>query len=399
MKITSVRCEGYKPFHAPTELSFAPLTLVFGHNTSGKSALARLPRLVLRAMAGGLDLSIGTTRYGESFLDLVHGRDMLGAMRLGLTLERADQSMAVDATWRNLYSPDSGNTQFVSRIAATGAGSLDLTWDQGEAPGAFVDHGGDPIPLLGMLPKEALPDTDLDPSVWRKAAEDAERELIYLGPHRKGLHPSYAQRNKARLGDDGSGAPHWLRADAELAADVGAWYAANLGTRLEVDPQGEGFRLIVREGAQVLNAVELGEGAQQALPVVTLLFAMIRAQRPSSLVIIEQPELHLHDAAQGALADLLLRAAKASGPILIETHSELTLLRVRRRIAEQKETWSDLNPPDVAIYWVEREGARSTSKRVEVAADGWVDDWPRTVYDVTFQEVAALQRAVESAKP
>jgi len=92
MKITSVRCEGYKPFHGPTELSFAPLTLVFGHNTSGKSALARLPRLALHAMAGSLDLSIGSTRYGESFLDLVHGRDMLRAMRLGLTLERADRA-------------------------------------------------------------------------------------------------------------------------------------------------------------------------------------------------------------------------------------------------------------------------------------------------------------------
>lgn len=394
MRVESVRCEGYKPFRDAVELDLAPLTLLFGHNTSGKSALVRLPRMALRALGGSLDLKIGDTRYGGSFLDLVHGRDKHGSMRLGLTLADAEQERRADATWQNLYTAERGNTHFVCRLKAEGDGSLDLQWDRSASPGSFTQSGPDPIPVLGMLPQRAVPGQDFDPSAWREAAEDALRRLVYLGPHRKNIEPSYAWRADAPLEEDGAGAPDWLRADAGLADAVADWYETHLGTRLEVEPQGEGYRLVIRDGSQVLNAVELGEGAQQILPVVTALHALMHSGLRTSLVVIEQPELHLHDAAQGAVADLLIRAAmKSVGPILVETHSELLLLRTRRRIAERSDRWKEFRAEDAAIYWVERRGVEACLRRMTVESDGWVKGWPRSVYDVTFQEVAALQRA------
>ncbi len=396
MKITTVRCEGYKPFREATELSLAPLTLVFGHNTAGKSALVRLPRLVVRALAGSLEFSIGETRYGESLLDLVHGRDTLGVVRLGVSLEAEGAQFHADAAWRNLFSAKRGNVASVVQIAAKAEDSLDLRWGgPPNEPGSFEGHG--PIRLAGMLPRGRVPNTDFDPVAWRERAADAQESLHYLGPHRRQIAPSYARQEGANLGDDGAGAPDWLRDDSELSGNVGAWYERELGGAIEVDPQGESFRLVARKGRQVLNAAQLGEGAQQALPVVTLLHALRASKVSTSLTVIEQPELHLHDAAQGAMADLLLEAAIASGgPLLVETHSEITLLRVRRRIAEQQGAWADVGPDCVAIYWVQREGTESSAKRVVIQPDGWVEDWPRTVYDVTFQEVAALQRAARS---
>ncbi|AST69707.1 hypothetical protein BFG07_14100 [Kosakonia cowanii] len=53
----------------------------------------------------------------------------------------------------------------------------------------------------------------------------------------------------------------------------------------------------------------------------------------NGIEIIEQPELHIHPAACGIVADLYLKA-KDSNIMLIETHSKEFVLRIRRRVAE-----------------------------------------------------------------
>lgn len=395
LTIRAVRCRNYKPFKE-AELRFAPLTLLFGHNTSGKSALVRLPLLVLRALSGDLAMSVGSTRFGLGFIDLIHGRDPHGTVTLGIEASLDDEGLDVDTTWQHLSSISRKSSRFVREFQARQGASFELTWEPSLEPGTFEQTADRPVVFAGLLPRDSVPGLGIDLAAWRKAANRAEDQAIYLAPHRCSVKPSYVQGDATPLGDDGSGAAHWLRQDAELAGAVALWYRKHLDVDLDVDPQGEAFRLVVRSGDHLLNAIELGEGAQQVLPIVTLAQALILGKQQPSLVIIEQPELHLHDAAQGAVADLLLRAAKHSrAPLVVETHSEITMLRVRRRIAEHAE---ELQPDDVVIYWVERSDGVSTATRMRVEPDGWVEGWPRTVYDVTFQEVAALQRATRAPR-
>lgn len=70
----------------------------------------------------------------------------------------------------------------------------------------------------------------------------------------------------------------------------------------------------------------------QALPLV------VRANikdRPGSMVVSEQPELHLHPAAYGDPAELFAKSAKENNQtFIIETHSENMLLRLRKLIIE-----------------------------------------------------------------
>ncbi len=84
-------------------------------------------------------------------------------------------------------------------------------------------------------------------------------------------------------------------------------------------------------GRLVVNMADVGFGASQVLPV--LIEALLA--NPGSLVIIEQPELHLHPDAQATLADFFIDcAAQKDIRFVLETHSEHLLLRFQRRIAE-----------------------------------------------------------------
>jgi hypothetical protein len=88
------------------------------------------------------------------------------------------------------------------------------------------------------------------------------------------------------------------------------------------------------------NLRDVGAGISQALPIIV---HSLQAGR-DSLIIVEQPELHLHPGAQVALADLFVDICDFGARFLIETHSEHFLLRWQRRIAE---TSIELYDPDL----------------------------------------------------
>ena len=99
------------------------------------------------------------------------------------------------------------------------------------------------------------------------------------------------------------------------------------------------------------NLTEVGFGASQLLPVIVEGYY----SPENSLIIAEQPEIHLHPKAQTLLADLFIDVANQNKKMLIETHSEHLLTRIQRRIAENV-----INNNDVALYYCEptTEGTR-----------------------------------------
>jgi len=84
----------------------------------------------------------------------------------------------------------------------------------------------------------------------------------------------------------------------------------------------------------------------QILPVITDLF-----QAPSpALVLLQQPEVHLHPSAQAALGSLLCRLAGPDRQIVVETHSDYIADRVRLDIRDER---SNLTPDDVSVLFFE----------------------------------------------
>jgi predicted ATPase len=215
--------------------------------------------------------------------------------------------------------------------------------------------------------------------------------MVHLGPTRDAVLPTYANKQFAGFGLRGSQVPQLLRLDEALADEVGAWYTKHMeGWRLSLKRDSDSFSLqLSLRGKLSANLAQGGEGLQQVLAVVVHQLWRQRSDSSSFLDVVEQPELHLHAAAQAPLADLFIdTAVQGRGQVLVETHSEPILLRVQRRVAEGR-----LLPEQVSLYFVEMGNEGSQLRPVDIHPDGELDWWPPGVFEEDFREVAAISRA------
>lgn len=146
---------------------------------------------------------------------------------------------------------------------------------------------------------------------------------------------------------------------------------------------------------------DVGFGISQVLPVLVQLYYA----PPNSIIIMEQPELHLHPSAQSALADIMISAISAREDakprniqLIIETHSEHFLRRFQRRIAE-KECSNDL----FTAYFANNDRSPSTLEPLEINLFGEITNWPRNFFgdmngDILAQTRATLQRQIDGDK-
>ena len=123
----------------------------------------------------------------------------------------------------------------------------------------------------------------------------------------------------------------------------------SLGTR-----EGEPFQLQVRKfGGTVKgpkrNLIDVGYGVSQALGIVT---ELLRSDCPP-MVLMQQPEIHLHPSAQAALGSLLCEVAHSRHQLIVETHSDHMLDRVRMDV---RDGVTSLRPEEVSILFFERNG-------------------------------------------
>lgn len=138
-------------------------------------------------------------------------------------------------------------------------------------------------------------------------------------------------------------------------------------------------KLKVQQNNLQLDITDVGFGISQILPVIVQGFFTA----PGSLTMIEQPEVHLHPKMQADLADLFIDIAlpskdgkrKCQKYLLIETHSEYLLKRLRRRIADKT-----ISADDVGIYYIEqKESNLSTIKKIDIGKTG-LFEWPEEFY-------------------
>lgn len=95
------------------------------------------------------------------------------------------------------------------------------------------------------------------------------------------------------------------------------------------------------------NLIDVGYGVSQVLPVITELLY----DGGPSMSLLQQPEVHLHPSAQAALGSLFCQIAESSRQLIVETHSDHLLNRVRMDVRDGK---AKLKPEDVSILYFER---------------------------------------------
>jgi predicted ATPase len=123
-----------------------------------------------------------------------------------------------------------------------------------------------------------------------------------------------------------------------------------------------------------LNMTAVGVGVSQVLPVLV----MGLAADPGTVLLLEQPELHLHPAVQQRLGDFLLACSRTGRQVIVETHSDHLVTRLRRRIAEDD---ADSVVNQVAIFASRRSGGVSEFTSLAVNRFGGFDSWPEGFFD------------------
>jgi predicted ATPase len=117
----------------------------------------------------------------------------------------------------------------------------------------------------------------------------------------------------------------------------------------------------------------------------------LRTQRGGTF-IVQEPESHLHPDAQLAIADFLIYLAQHGRSIIAETHSELILLRIRRRYLETRNARRRV--PDVRVLVV---GDAAKVRQLEIDDLGRVRNWPAGFLEDATEERLALLEEVASA--
>lgn len=158
-------------------------------------------------------------------------------------------------------------------------------------------------------------------------------------------------------------------------------------------PHRKEYEVLVRTGPRrpEVKLTDVGFGVSQVLPVLVECFYVPRR----SIVVFEQPELHLHPKVQSDLADLFIDAIRAredNAPrdcqFIIESHSEHFLRRLQRRIAEEK-----LSKDEAALYFVEGGGGAARINELQVDAFGNIRNWPDDFFGDEMEDLVARTEA------
>lgn len=172
------------------------------------------------------------------------------------------------------------------------------------------------------------------------------------------------------------GVKHWLHLFGIAEA-----IDTELRPRLGLEPH-----LNLPDVDRSLDMTAVGVGVSQIFPVLV----MGLHSPPGSVLLMEQPELHLHPALQQKLGDFLLACSRSGRQLIVETHSDHLISRLRRRIAEDE---SNELQQYLAVIFAERHDGRTSYRRVEVNRYGGIDEWPQGFFDQAAKESQLILRA------
>ena len=162
------------------------------------------------------------------------------------------------------------------------------------------------------------------------------------------------------------------------------WVKQLLGKQYRLKPKKEinGYKIVIEEvnNKLELEVYQVGFGISQLLPILTLLLT----SKENDVILIENPEIHLHPKLQAELVDLFIFALEANRKLIIETHSEHIVNRIRLRIKENNSLREKIN-----IYFFEKD---DICKYQEIAVDnnGNIDYWPKDFFDQAYYDLSGL---------
>lgn len=441
MPLTSIRLYNFKCFEDSGPIPLAPLTLLFGKNNSGKSSILQsllLLRQTLDSPQGEPRLNLSGSLYpAGSYADIVHQHRAAKSLRLTFQLGPPPRGWP---TWLTMeFSSDEPRPPRLVRLRLAGTrGIAELEVRRVRGRGGpyelFIGSkriGGpqeanfdfkvnDLLPLIGREPRgvgRPNHQRELARSFASAVLEYFRRTLLNLrsaAAFRRQPERRYEYMGRAPEIVDSTGAyaVHALIEDAtkrgkrgELIRLVNRWLKTVGKVRLlplrRISKSARLFevRLKDTDSGRWANFADVGFGIGQALPV---LVAGLRTP-PGGLFLVQEPEIHLHPDAQLAMADFLIDLAKSGRQVIVETHSEPLLLRVRRKILDvglNGRARSQFDRASVSVVYVDKDkhGA-SHAHSLTIDELGQIKNWPAEfMEEATDERISIMERLATEAE-
>lgn len=364
--IRTLDITGFKRF-AECSLALASLTVLTGTNGAGKTSVIQALLLAREASKAGAQVVQLNGPFG---LELGAAQDVLN---LHAAVERSEItiSIGVDAEDEARYVLDASEELLlylpikqrpvVSPFPLSGS-DRDFTYLCAERLGP-----------RDVLRASALPAGELGVGVQGEHCAQvlSLRELKEKVPLAR-RHPQ-----------------HMDEVDAFLKYQVEAWLS-HVVRPVEIDtvwfPNTSMTALRFRSpGGEWVRAPNMGFGVSYALPIVLAGLAATAG----SILVVENPEAHLHPAGQSRMGSFLAQLAADGVQVLLETHSDHVLNGIRRAIGEQRM----LDPAHAIVHFFDMETeSQPTVTELRFTEVGGLSEWPPRFFDQFQLDVAVLSR-------
>ncbi|MFB2917610.1 AAA family ATPase [Aerosakkonema funiforme] len=362
--IGSLRLKNFKSFEDQL-LNFRPLTLLSGLNSTGKSSVLQSLLLLRQSYQQDLLPNKGLALNG----DLI----CIGTAQDALFEAAKEDTIGFDIIWENgtngIWRFNYNKEADVMDIA------LPQTANQVYQSSLFNDNFHY-LQAERIGPRTYLEISDLQVRQHQQIGTKGEYTAYFLSIYRDKDIPNINLN-------------HPKANSLNLRSQVEAWMGeVSPGTHLEIlsNPALDVVSLQYSYGlSNLYRATNVGFGISYTLPIIVA----VLASEPGTLILIENPEAHLHPKGQAKMGELMALAASCGVQIVIETHSDHVLNGIRLAVHGGK-----IDPKDVQLHFFQRqekEGqsfAEVVSPRID--RNGRLDQWPEGFFDEWDKSLEAL---------
>ena len=419
-----IRLENYRCFREEQNVSLAPLTLLVGENSTGKTSFLAIMRILWdishtfqypnfkeapydlgsfdeiahhRGGKGGrAEKFEAGAKYGSgpgTSFDFTFGREGTTPVPIEWCISQGKNWIHETITAEKSYRLRVGTARGSWEIQTSESDEIDrgiingLTFFDNQMTVRFLISYGSEEKFIQQ--KKTPPISSEDRALLSELARSnmlRNQQRTFAGaPVRSKPQRIYAP-GRITTDPDGEYVPMYL---ADISTKEQAWVtlrkklekfgqAAGLFDEISIKRHGnkasEPFHIQVRKfGGGLLgpkrNLIDVGYGVSQVLPIIT---EMLRPDAPP-LFLLQQPEVHLHPMAQAALGSLFCEVARPRRKIVVETHSDHLMDRIRMDI---RDGVGNLKPDDVSILYFERNGIDVKIHAIRIDEEGNILDAP-----------------------
>lgn len=413
---TKLHLKNFKAWRDTGEIKLAPVNLLLGTNSSGKSSLIQ-SLLLLKQTAKSLDRTIHLNLGGDDndyfnfggFDDvLTQGVTGLRQFTIDFNYSHKSNKNQKTGNFKSSYGATTsgavvihdleiseGNSRFRATRASRGAYSIRVNEESKPritgkqyAPSRSIALPAEAINAMGV---DGMISEDVSYAIWQEL-----NSISYLGPLRRKPERDYTW-NKSSPGiieSDGNKsidalfASEFLKdASKSVLQGVSKWLKKmGIADRIAVRQVARSTRyeIVVIKKKIVSNLRDVGIGVSQVLPVLTLAHFAPKG----STILLEEPEIHLHPLAQSVLAELFVSVSKERNiQFIVETHSEHLFRRMQTLIARR-----ETSPDDCLMYFVENDGDQAQLNKLNADEFGRIHNWPQNFFGDSLAETEEQAR-------